>query len=164
MTTLPIFGAVEDLLLGILRPVLEPKGVHVYAEFEEHMQLPAVVPLSSRRSGTTAFDGADVAHMRTAVIEMNTICDGPDSAKENAELQEACRHVIINAWRNQTVVEGAGVINRIDNSTIATHVTDWATSTGVVQYANLPNGAERYEAVYRLLIRPPTIPAPNRFM
>lgn len=164
MTSYPSFGPVEDLMIGILRPFFAGKGVTVYPEYEEGMQLPAVVPIHSRRSGTTPFSGGDIRFTQPAIVEMNTICDGPDSDDLNADLQEACRIALVQAWMKQTVIPSVGSINRIDNSTKATHVSDWATSTGVVQYANLPAGANRYEAVYRLILRPPIGGAPNRFL
>lgn len=150
----PVFGSPVDLIMTILEP-LKAKGVHIYPAFEDNMILPAVIPLLSRRSGQAGFAAASVVHTRVALLELNTITDGPDADELADQLQEAARKLILEAWLNQTEVPGAGVINRIDNSTMATAVSDWQTSSGVVQYANLPNGAQRFEAVYRLLLRPP---------
>jgi len=150
----PTFGSPVDLILAVLEP-LKAKGVHIYPAFEDNMMTPCVVPLFSRRNGQTGFAGHDGVHTRVALLELNTITEGPDADDEADKLQEACRKLIYEAWLNQVEVPGAGVINRISNSTIATQVSDWQTSTGVVQYANLPAGAQRFEAVYRLLLRPP---------
>ncbi|GAA1411906.1 hypothetical protein AUR04nite_00530 [Glutamicibacter uratoxydans] len=162
--TISNFGDPVDLLLHILEP-LKAKGVHVYPGFEDDMELPAVVPLISRRSGEAAFLGHDIGEMRVALLELNTITEGPDADSDCHDLQEACRKLIVEAWLNQTEVPGVGVINRITNTIIGSAVSDWQTSTGVVQYANLPAGAQRFEAVYRLLIRPPRSSKPvNRFI
>lgn len=164
-TTLPVFGAVEDLMLGVLRPFFTGTDVKVEAAYYEGMRLPAVIPLHARRSGGVTYQNADQAFTEAALIEVNTICEGVDADLWNAELQEACRHALILAQRNQLVVPGVGVINRIQASTKATRQTDWATATGLVQYATLPAGAVRYEAVYKLLLRPdPNASTTNRYL
>jgi hypothetical protein len=164
-TNLPIFGPVEDLMLGILRPFFEDKGVLVAEAFYEGMTLPAVIPLHSRRSGNVGFQNKDQAFTEPALIEMNTICEGPEAKRENAELQEAVKHALFLAWRRQIVVPGVGVINRIQAGSKATEQSDWATSTGVVQYSTLPASAIRYEAIYKLLLRPDrSSSTTNRFL
>lgn len=161
---IPVIGDPVDLMLHILEP-LKAKGVHVYSAFEDDMELPAVVPLFSRRSGESAFNGYDIGRTRVALLEMNTITEGPDADDDGHQLQEACRKLIIEAWMNQVEVPGVGVINRITNTILGSAVSDWQTSTGVVQYANLPAGAQRFEAVYRLLLRPPRSSKPaNKFI
>lgn len=164
-TPLPVFGAVEDLLLGILRPFFAGTDAKVEAAYYEGMQLPTVIPLHARRSGGVTYQGADQAFTEASLIEVNTICEGPEADMQNAELQEACRHALLLAQRKQLVVPGVGVLNRIQASTKATRQTDWATATGLVQYATLPAGAIRYEAVYKLLLRPdPNASTTNRYL
>lgn len=161
---LPLFGSPVDLIMAVLAP-LRDKGVHVYPAFEENMLMPAVVPLFARRSGQTGWAGHDKLFTRVAILELNTITDGPDADETADKLHEACRRLIFDAWLNQAEIPGVGVINRVDNSTMASQVSDWQTSTGVVQYANLPNGAQRFEAIYRLLLRPPRRVVPvNQFI
>lgn len=161
---IPIFGDPVDLIMHVLEP-LKAKGVHVYSAFEDDMDLPAVVPLFSRRSGESAFAGYNIGHTRVALLELNTLTEGADAEADGHDLQEACRKLIVEAQLNQVEVPGVGSINRITNTIIGSAVSDWQTSTGVVQYANLPAGAQRFEAVYRLLLRPPrSIKPANKFI
>lgn len=164
-TSMPVFGAVEDLLLGILRPFFEGTDANVYAGYFDGMVLPAIVPLHARRSGGVTYQNADQAFTEATLIEVNTICEGPNADLQSAELQEACRHALLQAQREQITVPGVGAINRIQASTKATRQPDWATATGIVQYATLPLGAVRYEAVYKLLLRPDaSTPTTNRYL
>lgn len=154
-TVYPVFGAVEDLLLNILREYFEGQDVHVYEKYHEGIQLPAVIPLSANKSGVVAYQTPEDQWLRSAMVELNTIASGPERDKINAQLQEACRHALYEAWFAQKTYPGIGVINKVSNSNYARPESDWATSSHAVQYAKLPNGASRYEAIYRLLIRPP---------
>lgn len=150
----PVFGSPVELVMTILAP-LRDKGVYLYPAFEDNMLMPAVVPLISRRSGSSGYGSASPVYTRVAILELNTITDGPDADEQADLIQEAARKLLLEAWMNQDEVPGVGVINRIDNTVMASAVSDWQTSSGVVQYANLPHGAQRFEAVYRMLIRPP---------
>ena len=47
-----------------------------------------------------------------------------------------------------------GYLNHMNLWSQAARVSDYATSTGVVQYASLPNGVVRYESIYQFIVRP----------
>lgn len=153
-TTYPVFGTIEDLIITILKEYFEDKDVTVYERYNEGAQLPCVVPLSANRSGMIAYQTPEDMWVRSAMIELNTVASGVDRDKINAQLQEACRHALYEAWYAQIDYPGIGVINKISNSNFARPESDWATSSHAVQYAKLPNGASRYEAMYRILVRP----------
>lgn len=164
-TPLPVFGAVEDLLLGIFRPFFAGTDAYVSAAYHEGMKLPAIIPLHARRSGGITYQNSDQAFTEAALIEVNTITEGLNADADGAELQEACRHALLLAQRRQLVIPGVGVINRIQSSTKATRQSDWATASGLVQYATLPAGAIRYESIYKLLLRPdPNASTSNRYL
>lgn len=152
---LPVFGAAEDLLLGIFREYFQGKDVTVTSEFSEGLALPAVVARADRRSGTTSFQTKDARFLRPVIISVSTIASGADADLLASQLSEATKLALLQAQLTQQVVPNAGYISYIENSTPPTRVSDWQTSTAVVQYASLPKGATRYEAVYRLMIRPP---------
>lgn len=160
--TFPVFGAVEDLMIGLLRPwfarVKAAGGpeVHVYSEYQADMIPPYVLVLNTRRTGIEAYETKDDEWARAAVLEVNTIAVGLNAEKDCSDLQESVRHCFLEAHRNQTVVPNAGVINQVTTPTLATRQTDWASASGPVQYAKLPHGASRYESRYRLIIRPAT--------
>lgn len=153
---IPIFGSADELLLGIMREFFDGKGVHVGTLFSAGLEPPMVIVRRERRSGTTGLLVGDDRYLQPAICSVNTITSGVDADELGEELQEACRIAIRQAQLFQTVIPGAGSINRIENSIPPSRVSDWATSNGPVQYAQLPKGHVRYESVYRLLLRPPS--------
>ncbi|MDS2171611.1 hypothetical protein Q7C18_02765 [Nesterenkonia sp. CL21] len=154
-TVYPVFGALEDLILAVLRDYFKDRDdVHIYDRYSEGMDLPAVVPLSANRAGMVAYQTPEDSWARSGIIELNTFADGPNRDIVASQLQEACRHAIYEAFFKQTDYPGLGVINKVSNSNYSRPEGDWATTTHAVQYARLPNSVTRYEARYRLLIRP----------
>lgn len=152
----PIFGSVDDLTLGIFRRFFAGRDdVHIGTLFAVDIEPPMIIARRERKSGTLASKTPDERFVLPAVVSVNTIVDGVDADQLGDHLQEACRQALRKAQQEQWVIPDAGVINKIENSTGATRVNDWATSTGVVQYASLPKGWVRHESIYRLLIRPP---------
>ncbi|WP_159702661.1 hypothetical protein [Arthrobacter sp. 18067] len=154
-TNYPVFGPVDDLMLGVFRRFFEGQDVHVGTLFTVDLEPPMVIARRERKSGTLAAKTPDERFLLPAVVSVNTIVSGVDADQMGDQLQEACRHALRTAQQEQWMIPDAGVINKIENSTGATRVNDWATSTGVVQYASLPKGWVRHESIYRLLIRPP---------
>lgn len=155
MTDLAVFGPVDDLIRGIFLRFFEGKGVGVHTEFQPNYKAPYVVGRRERRSGLASQTPGDERVAIPAVVLVNTVTGGPDADEQNDYLQEATRLALFQARSEQIVIPGCGVINDITNAVPAARVNDWATSTGVVQYASMPNDLVRYEAIYRLIIRPP---------
>lgn len=151
----PVFGSMDELLLGIFRRFFEGQDIHLGTLFTEDLQPPIIIARRERRSGTVADSTEDHRFLMPAIFSVNTITAGVDADEIGEELQEACRLALIQAQQEQWVIPDAGVISTIENSTVATRVSDWATSTGVVQYASLPKHWVRYESIYRVLYRPP---------
>lgn len=158
----PSFGTTEDLILGLLRPwfaAVEAAGgpkVNIYTDYQEGMVPPFVLVMNTRRTGIEAYATKEDNWARSAVLEVNTVCDGTEAERDAADLQESVRHCLIEAQANQTVVPNVGVINQITTPVMATRQTDWASASGPVQYAKLPHGQTRYEGRYRLIMRPPS--------
>ena len=156
----PAFGPIEDLVLGILRPHFQrveqagrPK-VHVYTDYQEDMKTPGVLCLNTRRTGIEAYATNDDNWMRSVVLEVNAFADGWEAEKDAADLQESVRHAFMQAQRTQMVIPGVGSISKITTPIMATRQTDWATASGPTQSAQMPHGATRYEARYRIIMRP----------
>lgn len=158
--TYPVFGAVEDLVIGLLRPYftrLQEAGgpeVHVYTSYQEDMRTPGILCLNTRRTGIEAYSTNDDNWVRSVVLEVNTFADGAEAERDAADLQEVVRHIFMDAQRRQVVIPNVGVLNKVTSPVMATQHTDWATASGPVQYAKLPHGITRYEGRYRLLMRP----------
>lgn len=153
--TIPTFGSVDDLMLAIFKDFFEGQNVHVGSLFQSALEPPMVIVRRERRSGQASIDSTDDRFIQPAIVSVNTITAGPDADMLGEQMQEACRIAIREAQQNQVYVTGCGSISAITNSIEPSRVSDWATSTGVVQFASLPKGWTRFESVYRLLIRPP---------
>jgi|GEM_PF-5277025 len=155
MNDLPYFGSIDELSRRIFEEYFVGMDVHVYTTFSENMLTPAIVSRRDRRSGTLALATRDDRFMQPAILMVSTVTEGVDADQEGEELQEACRYALRLAQQRQTSYPGCGHLAVIVASTHPAKVSDWQTSTTVVQYASLPKGAVRYESIFRLLVRPP---------
>lgn len=155
MTATPHFGSADELARKIFEDFFAGQNVHVYTTFSENMQTPAVIARRDRRSGTLALHSNDDRFMQPVILMVSTLTAGPDADEQGEELQEMCRYALRQAHQRQRSIPNCGHIAVLEASTHPAKVSDWQTSTSVVQYASLPKGATRYEAIYRLLIRPP---------
>jgi hypothetical protein len=152
-------------MVTVLKDFFTGQDIHIGTLFSSALAPPIIIVRRERRSGQASIDSGDDRYLMSAIVSVNTITSGPDADQLGEELQEACRIAIREAQQNQTVVPGSGVISEITNSIEPSRVSDWATSTGVQQYASLPKGWSRYESVYRFLIRPPVqSETTNRYM
>lgn len=151
----PIFGSVDELVRKIFEDFFAGQDVHIYSGYSENMQTPAIVARRERRSGTLALHSRDDRFMQPAILMVSTITNGIDADEEGEELQEMCRYALRQAQIRQTSYPNCGHIAVMEASTHPSKVSDWQTSTSVVQYASLPKGAVRYESIFRLLVRPP---------
>lgn len=155
MIDTPIFGSADELVRKVFENFFAGQDVHAYSVFSENMQTPAIVARRDRRSGTLALQSRDDRFIQPVIVMVSTITSGVDADEEGEELQEMCRYALRQAQQQQLVIPGCGHIAAMEASTHPAKVSDWQTSTSVVQYASLPKGAVRYESIYRLLIRPP---------
>lgn len=151
----PYFGSVDELIRKILEGFFTGQNVAVHTTFSENMTMPAIVCRRDRRSGTLALASRDDRFMESAIVMISTITDGPDADEQGEELAEMCRYAIRQAQQLQLEIPGCGSIAVMQVSTHPAKVSDWQTSTSVVQYASLPKNACRYEIILRVLIRPP---------
>lgn len=152
----PIFGSMDELVLGIFRRFFEGvDGLHIGTLFTKNLEPPVIIARRERRSGTVVDKTEDSRFLQPAIFSVNTITSGHEADEIGEELQEACRIALVTAQQEQWTIPDAGTLSVIENSTVGTRVSDWATSTGVVQYASLPKGWVRYESIYRVLYRPP---------
>ncbi|MFI2673901.1 hypothetical protein ACH5AU_30835 [Streptomyces albidoflavus] len=141
---------VEDLLLAVLRRRLP--GVRVASLIDANQQFPLV--LVRRDPSFGAWQG-DTRFTDAARVSVHTFAEDPDGDEDAAILGEAARVALRDAWLAQEVIPGRGHITRCDLNSPPRRVADWATATGPVQYAALPTGVWRYEAVYDIHIRKP---------
>lgn len=140
---------VEDLLLELL-PAKLP-GVDVRSLIADRQGFPLVI---ARRSGNFGDWSGDPRFLDAARVTVHTLCDGLNADEDAGLLAEAVR-VILRDSRN-IVVPHRGHLVHVTMASAPRRVTDWATATGPVQYADLPTGVWRYETTYDLVIKKPT--------
>lgn len=162
MTTYPAFGPIHRLGLAVLRDwfagvVVNGRPIRVGSRIPEDLSeyMPFVMVRADRRSGAATSSSSDERFIKTSLLSIETFTTGVNAENDGYDLQESCRLALWEAWRNQTTIPDAGSISRVISSSEAALVSDYATSTGVVQYASLPKGAARTEAIYQLYVRPP---------
>ena len=151
----PHFGSVDELLRVIFTQFFTGQQVYVYTTFQENMQTPCIIARRDRKSGTLALATRDDRFMQSAIIMVSTITDGPDADEMGEELMEMCRYALRQAQQMQVSVPGCGSIAVFEESIHSSKVSDWQTSSSVVQYASLAKNAARYEIAGRILVRPP---------
>lgn len=139
---------VEDLLLAVLREGLP--GVSVKSLIDLHQTFPLV--LVRRDSQFGDWDG-DERFVDSADIVLHTFAEDPNGDEDSAILAEAVRIVLRNGAMHQTVYPELGNLSKVQMTSAPRRVTDWASSTGPVQYADLPAGVWRYETLYHINIR-----------
>ncbi|WP_405057050.1 hypothetical protein OG474_30480 [Kribbella sp. NBC_01505] len=137
---------VEDLLLDLL-PTRLP-GIEVKSLIADAQTFPLV---TARRSGNFGDWNGDPRFLDAARITVHTFCSDPNGDEDAALLAEAVRVVLRDAVN--VVVPGRGHITKVKMTSAPRRVTDWATATGPVQYADLPTGTWRYETLYDIAIK-----------
>lgn len=139
--------AVEDLVQALLAPRLAP--VRVQTAFEAGQDFPVVVIRSAGSYG--AWDGDD-RFLDSATLNVDCLTHGLDSDTDSNLLSEAVRVVLRDSIN---VVTPYGYLTKVKMNDRPKRAPDWANSVGPVQYADLPEGVERWTTSYRLKIRKP---------
>lgn len=149
----------EDLALQVLRKGLPdiPIRTRVPGDLEAFrlVKAPDGVLIVVRRAGTYGLWDGDTRFVDHAGIEVQVFVYGEDAEERAALVQEAVRVTFRNSMLQQDYYPGLGCINWHYVEEEGRRKTDWATSTGPVQYADLPVGWERYESRHQLKIRRP---------
>ena len=147
------FGPVEDLCLALLREVFDGL-VRVNTRIAHEQTFPAIIVRKIDTWGRAKKDQRAVAP-RTEQVVIHTFADGLNAEEDAALLGEAVRVALVNSVNR--VVDGKGHITGVDPIALPARSPDWAPSTGPVQYADLPDGVERYEAKYEVTYRRPAV-------
>lgn len=140
----------EDMVLAILRRGLPE--VPVYSLIPQSP--PPFFILARRLQGIGNWSG-DPRFTDFGRFFIHTFTQDPDGDSKGAALSEAVRVVLRNAWLEKWTFPNLGSVIEIKTSNEPSRVTDWATSAGPVQYADLPTGFWRYESIYVMKIRRP---------
>lgn len=141
---------VEDFLLDLFRQELP--DIPTNSLIADDQVFPFILV---RRIPGVGEESGDPRFIDAATVSIQTFVPDPDGDEDSAILSEACRVVLRDAWLKQKGVPARGHITDMEMLMSPRRVTDWATSTGPVQYADLPTAVIRYEAQYALSIRRP---------
>ncbi|MFG1602848.1 hypothetical protein [Actinoplanes sp. NPDC049265] len=142
----------EDLLLYLLRETLA--GVSVQSLIWDNQTFPLVL---MRRQPSFGEWLGDTRFLDSADLVIHTFAEDPNGDEDAALLAEAVRVALRDAWLQHRSVPQRGHLTRVTMTSAPRRVTDWATATGPVQYADLPTGVWRYESLYRIAIRKPRV-------
>lgn len=145
----------EDVGLAVLRDAFPDvrvvSAIPLNAEVENEFFI-----LVRRASGWGQWDGDD-RFVDEGSLSVQVFARDPDGDERAARVSEAVRVALRDAWRTgrPKYYPQVGSLIRVDVQTEPLRKTDWATSSGPVQYADLQDGWFRYEATYTLRVRRP---------
>lgn len=88
---------------------------------------------------------------------VNTYAEDPNGDEKGQLLGDAVVGILHRAWQEHWDFPNLGSINKIRCDQYPARVTDWQTSSGPVQYADLPAGDWRYEARFSAVINTPRV-------
>lgn len=153
-----------DVGLAILRDALP--DVRVVSLLPDKADaLPMVLVRDGISSRVSPAYGLEIASLEIHVYTMDPparqMATGtPSGEVQGAILSEAVRVAMRDAWVNKRIYPGIAAIAKTTQEQRPRRVSDFATSAGPVQYADLPTGYWRHESEYRIAYRPlMTIPS-----
>ena len=123
--------------------------------FETYVPEVLTYPLITGARFTQGGWSGDPRFIDSGPVRINVFCAGPDADVEAFLISEAIRVMMLEASLERWNFPGLGSIVNITMSTEPADVNDWATATGVVQFADLPENVIRFETVYQMTIRRP---------
>lgn len=154
-TTLPAevldlvqFHPIEDLLLAVFRDAFSQ--VEVITRYSKDQGFPVIL---LRRIDSWGRPDRDDRFVQTHQVVVHTLCNGLNAEEDASLLAEAAKVVLTNSVNK--VMPGLGHVTMVDPISLPNMAPDWATSTGPVQYADLPTGVVRYEGIYEVAFRRP---------
>lgn len=142
------FVPTEDVILEVLRRKLP--------DVPSFSMIPADPPeifILVRKDNPVPFHGQEWTQIAVTRFVIDVFTTGPNGDEAGALLCEAIRVVFQEAWLENMHIPGKGWVSNIAMYGEGTRVADWATSAGPVQYADLPTGYWRFEAMFRLKFR-----------
>jgi|GEM_PF-1514630 len=146
------FPPVEDVILPILRSALPGVDVGTLIDSGHPDMFPFVLVRAYSAIGGGGW-GGDERFLESAPFSVHTFTDGVEADREGALLSEAARCALRDASLGRLVIPDVAAVIKITMTSRPRRVPDWATSTGPVQYADLPAGTTRYESIYRAAYR-----------
>ena len=150
------FASSSSLIMGLLKPLedLVP-NLKVRSLIEPNFSPPYVFARAIVGAwSTNSFGTDDRRFLQGRLLDVQAFTEGPDGDTSADALLELCWQQLWSAKVNGTKVPGVGYITYLRTVTPPRRVPDWASSTGVQQYANLPKGYTRYQTTLGIVHRP----------
>lgn len=141
---------VEDVLIAVLSDALP--DIDVVTQIRTDQTFPVIL---ARRLPTFYFFNGDERFIEQADVAIHAFAVDPDGDRDASIISEAVRVALRDAWLGNWGSPNLGWIKDFQTLSPARRLPDWATSSGPVQYADLPSNTWRYEGRYRLTIRKP---------
>lgn len=149
----------EDLALNVLRRGLPDLPIFTRVpgdrELLELAEASDGIFVVIRRGGSYGIWDGETRFVDHAGIEVQVFVYGDDAEERASLVHEAVRVTFRDSMLRQDYYPGLGCINWHYVEEEGRRKTDWATSIGPVQYADLPTGWERFEARHQIKIRRP---------
>lgn len=146
----------EDFMLTLLRDLHPDLSFVSWIPFDQSDASSVTSPfiLVRRVPSMTGLD-YDERFIDLANISIQVFARDPDADQKAAVISEAVRSSLHKAVKWPKYYRGLGSLVTVHRSEEAVRKTDWASGVGPVQFADLPAGFIRYEAVYTVQIRRP---------
>jgi hypothetical protein len=144
------FTPIEDILIAVLESYLPE--VNSGALITMNQTFPYI---QVRRLDSFGLWSGDERFLDDALVGVYTLAAGVDADRDAAVLADAVRVSFAHASATKLVLPGLGSIVNIQMTGSPRRVSDWATATGPVQYADLPSDVTRYETRYDVVVRRP---------
>ena len=144
------FFPYEDILAAMFKRAFPELRFETYVS--EVLTYPLIT--GARFTPQGGWSG-DPRFIDSGPVRINVFCEGPDADVEAFLISEAIRVMMLEASLERWNFPGLGSIVNITMSVEPADVNDWATATGIVQFADLPENVIRFETVYQLTIRRP---------
>ena len=147
---------VEDFMLTLLRDLHPDLLFYSWIPFDMTSGWLATEPfVLVRREPSMSQMSFDERFIDLANVSIQVFVRDPEADLKGALISEAIRSSLHKEVRWPTYYPGLGSLSSVHRAEEAIRKTDWASGTGPVQFADLPTGFVRYEAVYRVQIRRP---------
>ena len=144
---------IEHIMLRCLREALPESRIYSMIPFDQ-VALGDYFILVRRLPGWGTWDGDD-RFVDFAGVGIHVFAKDPNADTKAAVISEAVRVAIRDATKARAYYPGLGGLVKVRMDEEPVRRTDWATSSGPVQFADLPAGYQRYEARYSVWIRRP---------
>ena len=138
----------EGFVPGILRAYL-PSYVRVTSRIEEGAEFPFVEVSSSRVSEGSVRDDR---HLQVVNFTIHSFCQGVDAEEDAANLCWSCVNAVLEAGKRGDKLPDGSIVATADLFMPPLRRSDWADASGPVQYQDLPQLVERFEATMKVVL------------